>query len=69
MRTVPTPVTPAMVGVFTVIYQRTSGLKHCICSFRNKHRSKQPEPAFLPPKTKEHWWTLSAFATAEKDVT
>ena len=40
------------MGVWTVIYQRTSRLKQCIVSFRNKHRNEHPEPAFLPPKTK-----------------
>ena len=46
------------MGVFKVFYQRNSGLKRCICLFRNKHRNEQPEPGFLPPKTKEHWWIL-----------
>ena len=65
-----------MSDVLTVIYQETynayehpgSSLKQCICSFRNNHSNEQPEPEFLPPKTKERWWTLSAFATAVKDA-
>ena len=46
--------------VLTLIYQGTcndylhpgSSLKQRICSFRNKHRNEQPEPAFLPYQNK-----------------
>ena len=49
-----------MNGVFTVIDQATynahvyrgSTPKQCTCSFRKKQRKEEPDPAFLPPKTK-----------------